>query len=121
MQYIVPGRTPRGRNASSTPDAFGARGVPREGESLRVGLHGPITREMKQPDAGNPRVRFDERGRETGRLAQPRPPRPYSTLPGFPFEIARNPGLRPSLETLARRNANYRVASSIPDSLQEVV
>jgi transposase len=34
-----------------------------------------------KPDAGNPHVRFDERGRETGPLAQAlMPPRPSSTL-----------------------------------------
>jgi hypothetical protein len=33
-----------------------------------------------KPDAGNPHVRFDERGRETGRLQVLKPPRPSSTL-----------------------------------------
>jgi hypothetical protein len=34
-----------------------------------------------RPDAGNPHVRFDERGSETGRLAQLKLSRPSSTLP----------------------------------------
>ena len=34
-----------------------------------------------KPDAGNPHVRFDERGRETERCpTRPKPPRPSSTL-----------------------------------------
>src|SRR5918911_1296531 len=33
-----------------------------------------------KPDAGNPHVRFDERGRETERCHRPKPPRPSSTL-----------------------------------------
>ena len=36
-----------------------------------------------KPDAGNPHVRFDERGWETGRRSR-QYPRPSSTLPGIP-------------------------------------
>ena len=34
-----------------------------------------------EPYAGDPHVRFDERGRETEPGVPPRPPRPSSTLP----------------------------------------
>jgi len=37
---------------------------------------GPAAKSVGKPGAGNPHVRFDERGRETGR----KPPRPSSTL-----------------------------------------
>jgi hypothetical protein len=39
-----------------------------------------------KPDAGNPHVRFDERGRETGRLAKPQATAPFldSTIPVIP-------------------------------------
>ena len=38
------------------------------------------TKPVGKPDAGNPHVRFDERGRETGRWPRLTPPRPSSTL-----------------------------------------
>ncbi len=44
----------------------------------------PCVKSVREPDAANPHVRFDERGEETGRTATPSPlPRLTSTLP-FP-------------------------------------
>src|ERR1700751_4773403 len=40
----------------------------------------PALKPVGKPDAGNPHVRFDERGEETGRLQSLKPPRPSSTL-----------------------------------------
>src|SRR5215471_2966478 len=41
-----------------------------------------VTKSVGKPDAGNPHVRFDERGTETGLLLRSRKPRRSSTLPG---------------------------------------
>ena len=38
---------------------------------------GPAVKSVGKPDAGNPHVRFDERGRETGRLAKPQATAPF--------------------------------------------
>src|SRR5215471_4209697 len=40
-----------------------------------------VTKSVGKPDAGNPHVRFDERGTETGLLLRSRKPRRSSTLP----------------------------------------
>ena len=40
----------------------------------------PCVKSVREPDAANPHVRFDERGEETERLAPS--PRLTSTLPG---------------------------------------
>ncbi len=47
-----------------------------EAKDVSVGL---IVKPVGEPDAGNPHVRFDERGRETGRRLREYP-RPSSTL-----------------------------------------
>jgi hypothetical protein len=41
---------------------------------------GLAVKPVGKPDAGNPHVRFDERGRETGRLAQPQATAPFLDL-----------------------------------------
>ena len=50
----------------------------------------PVAKPVGKPDAGNPHVRFDERGRETEPLAMPQRhralPRLYKTL-GFSLEL----------------------------------
>jgi hypothetical protein len=38
---------------------------------------GPAVKSVGKPDAGNPHVRFDERGRETERLAMPQATAPF--------------------------------------------
>src|SRR5271165_6353630 len=38
---------------------------------------GPAVKSVGKPDAGNPPVRFDERGRETERLAKPQATAPF--------------------------------------------
>jgi hypothetical protein len=47
---------------------------------------GPAVKSVGKPDAGNPHVRFDERGRETehGRMAQATAPFLDSTIPCIP-------------------------------------
>ena len=73
----------RGTRQCSDQAVFGQSGVVR---LRRMHLGPPPATGRKpvgEPDAGNPHVRFDERGRETGpiRLRRPEHPRPSSTLP----------------------------------------
>ena len=46
-------------------------------EPYRSRRRGPAVKSVGKPDAGNPHVRFDERGRETGRLAKPQATAPF--------------------------------------------
>ena len=53
-----------------------------------------------KPDAGNPHVRFDERGRETGDWQSLKPPRPSSTLQ--PAKTRAETTLTDTIDRLAR-------------------
>ncbi len=60
-------------------------------------------------EAGNPHLRFDERGRETGtiRLRRPEHPRPSSTLPTWRSEVRERPAII-ALRLLAVLNVGFK-------------
>src|SRR5437868_14795808 len=55
---------------------------PHHVQKERIGTRGPAVKSVGKPDAGDPHVRFDERGRETGRcrMAQATAPSLDSTI-----------------------------------------
>ena len=73
----------------------------------------PVMKPVGKPDAGNPHVRFDERGWETGRCHMAQLPRPSSPLqrgchPELRFAIR----LNNSQDTVVAENSKTRVEAA---------
>jgi hypothetical protein len=81
VEQLAQGEGPR---QLTFPAPLGVRGTRRLGHPERAPMAAAVGLEVKpvgEPDAGNPHVRFDERGEETGRWSiDPKLPRLSSTL-----------------------------------------
>ncbi len=71
----------------------------------------PATKPVGKPDAGNPHVRFDERGRETGRSQRPAPAPGLDSTAGSALDIIGRPNRIPSR---CREGANFTVFTKMP-------
>ena len=70
VEQLAQGEGPR---QLTFPAPLGVRGTRRLGHPERAPMAAAVGLEVKpvgEPDAGNPHVRFDERGEETGRWSQ---------------------------------------------------